>query len=297
MDRSWPASVARLLVATLVGPVLRPAVPLAVQRRWAAVALALLPAGRGVRFEHVVLGGVACERVVPYAAGAGIVLYLHGGGYVLGSPRTHRAITSRLARASGLTVVAPDYRLAPEYPHPAALQDAGAVFETLSTRGRAPQPLVVAGDSAGAGLALALCLARRAAGARQPVALALISPWADITNTRLTPVHGDPMLSAPWLDRCAAAYAHEHARDDALVSPLCVDLTALPPMLVHVAGQDLLRDDARRLRAACAQAGVACELREFEWLWHDFQLCAGLVPEASASINELAAFARAHVGG
>jgi monoterpene epsilon-lactone hydrolase len=289
--------LARLLVVGLIRPALRPAVPVDVQRRWMALATAVLPAAHGVRFDTAILGGVPCERVVPRAAGAGLILYLHGGGFVLGSARTHRAITSRLAKASRLTVVAPNYRLAPEYPHPAALEDAAAVLDALVTGGLPAQRVVVAGDSAGAGLAISLCLARRAGGAAQPAGLALISPWADITNTRLAPVPDDPMLSAPWLDSCAAAYAAGHARSGGLLSPLQAGLAALPPMLVHAAGQELLRDDARRLRAACAQAGVACELREFECMWHDFQLYAGLVPEATESVNQLAAFARLCAGG
>lgn len=296
MDRSWPACLARLLVKGLIRPALQPVVPLAAQRRWVALATGLLRPARGVRFETVFLGGVACERAVPRRAGAGVILYLHGGGFVLGSPRTHRAITSCLAKASGLTVVAPDYRLAPEHPHPAALQDAGAVFDALGADGTPPGQLVVAGDSAGAGLALALCLARRAGGVAQPAGLALISPWADITNTGLAGVVGDPVLSAPWLESCALAYSPPpRDRGDGLVSALHAHLAGLPPVLVHAAGQELLIEDARRLRAACRRDGVDCELRVFEPMWHDFQLYAGLVPEATESVNELASFARRRV--
>jgi acetyl esterase/lipase len=296
MASSVPASIARLVVAGLLKPALSPGVPMAVQRRWVSVATALLPPAGGVRFEKVVLGGVPCERVLPRTPGAGTIVFLHGGGYVLGSPRTHRSITSRLARAAGMTVVVPDYRLAPEHPHPAALEDARAVLDALVGGGTPPARIAVSGDSAGGGLALALCLALRSAGVVQPACLALISPWADLSNTRLARVRFDPLLDARWLDLCAAAYGLHRARTDPLVSPLQDELSGLPPMLVHAAGQELVLEDARRLAAACARAGVPCRLREFEPLWHDFQLYAGLVPEATASVNELAAFAREHAG-
>jgi acetyl esterase/lipase len=245
-----------------------------------------------VRFEKVKLGGVPCARAVPRAPGAGTIVYFHGGGYVLGSPRTHRSITGRLAREAGMTVVVPDYRLAPMHPHPAALEDARAVFDALVRGGTPPARMVLAGDSAGGGLALALCLALRTAQAAQPAGLALISPWCDLSNTRLAKVHFDPLLSADWLEFCAAAYCRGLARIDPLVSPLHGELSGLPPMLMHAAGQEILLEDARRLAAACACAGVPCRLREFEPMWHDFQLYAGVVPEATESVNELAAFAR-----
>jgi hypothetical protein len=135
----------------------------------------------------------------------------------------------------------------------------------------------------------------RAAGQAQPAGLALISPWCDLSNTRLAKVHFDPLLSAEWLEFCAAAYCRGLARTDPLVSPLHSELSGLPPMLMHAAGQEILLDDARRLAAACARAGVPCPLREFEPMWHDFQLYAGVVPEATESVNELAAFARERV--
>ncbi len=296
MGNSAAASVARLVVAGLLKPALAPGIPLGLQRRWVAVATAVLPPARGVRFEKVVLGGVSCERVVPRTPGLGTIIYLHGGGYVLGSPRTHRSITSRLARASGMTVVVPDYRLAPEHPHPAALEDARAVFDAVVVGATPPARVAMAGDSAGGGLALALCLSLRAAGVVRPACLALISPWADLTNTRLAAVRFDPLLDAGWLEFCAAAYAVHRARTDPMVSPLYDELSDLPPMLVHVAGQEQLLEDARRLAATCARAGVPCRLREFDPLWHDFQLYAGLVPEATESVEELAAFAREHAG-
>jgi monoterpene epsilon-lactone hydrolase len=288
------ASVARLVVAGLLKPAFSPRVPLAVQRRWVAMATALLPPPRGVRFEKVTLGGVPCERAMPRTPGAGNIVYLHGGGYVLGSPRTHRSITGRLAREAGMTVVVPSYRLAPEHPHPAALEDARAVFDALVRGGTSPAHIVLAGDSAGGGLALALCLALRAAQVAQPAGLALISPWCDLSNTRLAHVRFDPLLSARWLEFCASAYAAHQGRSDPLVSPLLEKLSCLPPMLVHVAGQEVLLEDSRRLAAACARAGVPCQLREFGPLWHDFQLYAGVVPEATQSVKELAAFAQRH---
>jgi epsilon-lactone hydrolase len=291
MSNSIAASVARLIVAGLLKPAFSPRVPLAVQRHWVAMVTALLPPPRGVRFEKVTLSGVPCERAMPRSQAASTMLYFHGGGYVLGSPRTHRSITGRLAREAGMVVVAPDYRLAPEHPYPAALDDARAVFDVIVKAGTPPSRIVLAGDSAGGGLALALCLALRTAGAEQPAALALISPWGDLTNTQLADVPLDPLLDRRWLSYCASAYAPHSTHTNPLESPLHAELSGLPPMLVHVGGQEVLLEDSRRLAASCARTGVACRVREFEPLWHDFQLYAGVVPEATESVKELAVFA------
>lgn len=255
MSNSIAASVARLVVASLLKPAFSPRVPLAVQRRWVAVVTALLPPPRNVRFEKVTLGGVPCERAMPRTPGAGTLVYLHGGGYVLGSPRTHRSITGRMAREAGMTVVVPSYRLAPEHPHPAALEDARAVFDALVRGGTSPAHIVLAGDSAGGGLALALCLLLRAAGQAQPAGLALISPWADLSDTRLAKVRFDPLLTARWLEFCATAYCSGLARSDPLVSPLHGELSGLPPMLIHAAGQEILLEDARQTRIEISSGG------------------------------------------
>lgn len=156
-------------------------------------------------------------------------------------------------------------------------------------------PLVsIACAPAAAGRARRRSLALRAAQAAQPACLALISPWCDLSNTRLAHVPFDPLLSARRLEFCASTYAPHRGRSDPSVSPLLEKLSCLPPMLDHVAGQEVLLEDLRRLAAACARAGVPCQLREFGPLWHDFQLYAGVVPEATQSVKELAAFARRH---
>jgi epsilon-lactone hydrolase len=247
----------------------------------------------GVRFSRSSMGGVPTETVRSKSNTAGssnAVLFLHGGAFIIGSPVSHRSITGRLAPHTGANVFVPDYRLAPEYPFPAALEDVLACYRVLLARGYAPAQIAVAGDSAGGGLFLSLCLQLRNQGWAQPACVALISPWADLTLTRLAPIADDALLRAAWLNQGAAAYLQGSSAHGPLVASLFADLAGLPPTLIQVGVEEILRNDSRRLAEGLTQASVCVLLREFPRMWHDFQLYAGVVPEATLAMDEMARF-------
>lgn len=285
----------RAFLRFLVKPMLGAGLPVAWQRFWfVAIASGLLPP-RGTRRDAVELGGVPAERTTPAAASGATLLYLHGGGYCIGSPRTCRGIAGHLARTTGAMVFAPRYRLAPEDPHPAALDDAVSAYRALLAQGVAPRSIVVAGDSAGAGLAVATAVALRDAGVAPPAALVLLSPWADLACTGATHTGvgaRDPVLSTAGVRRWAADYLGGRAAEDPACSPLFADLHGLPPMLIQVGSQEILLADSTRLHARATAAGVAATLHEYPGMWHDFQMYAGLLREADQAIAQIAAFVR-----
>src|SRR5690606_5115440 len=190
--------------------------------------------------------------------GSATVLYLHGGGFCTGSARTHRSLTTRLA-ASGMTVWVPEYRLAPEHPQPAAVEDALACYRALRQQGLGPHQIVVCGDSAGGGLALALALRLRDAGEPMPAGLMLLSPFLDPTlsgETIRSASELDPMLNAAWLKQAVHWYAPGFKGPHLLDA----DLHGLPPMLIQVGDLEILESDSSRLHARAAHCGVPCRL-------------------------------------
>ena len=301
MKEAIITQVARLAVKTCLRPALQSKRSISTQRRWLGIATRTLLVPRGVRFGRTDIRGVPTEIVGAAAttcdSGPGAVLYLHGGAFILGSPVSHRSITGRIAKLTGAPVFVPDYRLAPEHPFPAALDDALACYRGILERGYLPQHIAVAGDSAGGGLVLSLCLRLRSEGLPQPGCAALISPWADLTQTELAPVADDPLLRAEWLRLGATAYLRGRSAEHPMVSPLYADLHGLPRTLIHGASEEILRNDSRRLAAALTKAGVAVVHREFPRMWHDFQLYAGVVPEATQSVEEFALFIQGTLAG
>ena len=252
-------------------------------------------AARGVDFTAGTRGGVPGEFVEPrgLAAARGTVLYLHGGAYCVGSPATHRALTSHLARHTSTRVFVADYRLAPEHPFPAALEDAVAAYRALLSEGISSRPIAIVGDSAGGGLALATALRLRELGEPLPVALALFSPWVDLgVPDRGDEPEGEAMLSRAWTTECARLYLGGRDASDPLVSPIHGDLRGLPPTLVQVGHDELLLPDSRRLHTALAAAGVPVELQEFPRRWHVFQANAGVLADADRALERVALFLR-----
>ena len=295
MRESILAKAARAAVRVCLKPALRPAFSCAIQRRWADAATRTLSVPFGVRFSRRSLVGVPTEvarRKADAGEATSAVLFLHGGAFIIGSPRSHRSITGRLARLTGANVFVPDYRLAPEHPFPAALDDVIACYRALLNEGYAPERIAVAGDSAGGGLALSLCLRLRFERLPQPACVALISPWADLTLTRLAPIANDALLRPAWLAQGAAAYLQGRSAEDPLISPLAADLTGLPPIMIESGSEEILRDDSRRLADALNASDVQVVHMEFPRMWHDFQLYAGIVPEATLAIEELGRFIR-----
>lgn len=260
------------------------------------------PANEGTSVETVDAGGVPAEWLVPEGADRSrAFLHLHGGAYTGGGLGSHRRFASTLAETAGCPVLLVDYRLAPEDPFPAALDDALASYRWLTGPGRGIDParLVVSGDSAGGGLSLAALVALRDGGEPLPAGAALLSPWTDLSlsgASHVTEDGLDPMCSTRTLAQSAAAYAGDVTLDDPRVSPLFADLTGLPPLLVHVGEVEVLRDDAVRLAEQAAAVGVDVELLVAPGMIHVWHLFAGLVPESTRDLATVVAWAAARVG-
>lgn len=225
------------------------------------------------------------------------VLYLHGGAYCLGSWVTHHGLISHLAVAADVTVLAPNYRLAPKAPHPAALEDALRAYRALLEQGIPAEKIALAGDSAGGGLAVATAHALRDAGDPMPASLVLISPWVDLrgdTPSMTNNVSIDPMIRPAWSRQCAALYLDGRDADDPACSPLFGRHEGLPPALIHVGTDELIFDDSTRLEERFRAAGVDVTLEVFDRMWHEFQVHAGVLAESDAAVAEIAAFLHTH---
>jgi monoterpene epsilon-lactone hydrolase len=261
----------------------------------------LLPRGTTVTGQK--LGGVPAEVVTAGAPGAQpTVVHFHGGGYCIGSPRTARGWAAHLSAQAGCRVVLPEYRLAPEHPYPAALQDARAVLAALAGEvdGSGPGPVVVSGDSAGGGLALALLLSMRDEGEALPAGCILLSPWLDLGRDRWADpglVRGDVLLSPEWLDACAHAYAAPEAWTEHSVSPLLAAHSGLPPLLIQAGSSELLAADAGLLAASASAAGADVTYTRWPRMWHDFMLQPGLLAAADSAMAQAAWFVRTVTAG
>ena len=260
--------------------------PLEAQRA-AYDGLALLhPAPDDVVVLEEEAGGVPYERVVaPGADPDAVVLHLHGGGYGIGSPAGYRGLAARLSAASGAAVLVPDYRLAPEHPFPAALEDAARAYRWLTHEAPPPGGMALSGDSAGAGLALALLAELRSRGEALPEACVLWSPWADlaVADERAEGVE-DPVLTVEWLQARAAAYLAGADPADPRASPVHAELSGLPPMLVLVGTDEILLPDARRVAERARAGGVDVTLVEAEGAVHLWMLLAPEAPESLAAL-------------
>lgn len=280
---SLPVPLVRGVVRTLLRPVLRPQVPLRVQRAWLQALSTGTPAAPGVARE-VRAGSRPGERHVPPSPRPGSVLLLHGGAFITSSPRTHRVLASHLAAAAGVPVVVPDYRLAPEHPWPAAVDDAVEAYDELAARG----PVAVVGDSAGGALALLLARSRR------PTALALISPVTDLTGATSAAWTGDDVLvRQDWLEQGVTAFLG--GADARALSPLLGDLPDLPPVLVHVAEHERLRREGELLVERVVAAGGSAELVLLPELWHDAHLFSHLVTPAAEATAVMGRWLGAHL--
>ncbi|MGO9757071.1 MAG: alpha/beta hydrolase [Roseiarcus sp.] len=251
----------------------------------------------GVRVTPATIAGVAGEWVeADNGARGATLLYLHGGGYIGMSPRTHRAITGAFA-LRGFSVFAADYRLAPEHPFPAALDDAATVWRAL--RAKVEGPIFVAGDSAGGGLCVALLLDLRDHGEEAPAAACLFSPWTDLAATGAslkTNRRRDPLLVADGMQAVAAAYVGAADPRAPLISPIYGEFSGLPPLLIFVGDGEILLDDAKRLAERGRAAGVAVDLRVYPDMPHAWPFLNAILPEGRQALDEAAAFLSAAGG-
>ena len=239
--------------------------------------LATIPVAADIATEDVDLGGVPGLRLtLPGAAEDAALLYLHGGAYVVGSAQGYRGLAAELARASGVTGYAIDYRLAPEHPFPAAVEDAVTAYRALLARGIDAGRIVLAGDSAGGGLTMATLVSLREHGVALPAAALVISPWADLACTGAS-ITGkaaeDPALTVEGLHGSAAMYVGAGDLAAPLASPVNADLSGLPPLLIQVGSAEILLDDAVALARAAGAAGTAVQLEiwpDMVHVWHAF---------------------------
>ena len=276
---------------------IRPPVPIALQRAVLRGLTFFLPQARGVSLERSMLAGLPCEWHRPAEAAAGVMLYLHGGGFVLGGANTHRALVSHLAQQVRMVVVAIDYRRSPEHPFPAARDDALLAYQALLDDGHSPNQIVIAGDSAGGNLSLITGLRLRGVGLPQPAAYVCFSPVTDFTGTQLhAPLVGDPLIHPAWLAQALALYVPDGlARDDPALSPVFADCRGLAPILIQVGEDEVLLNDSLRMAQQAQAAGVDVVLQRYPDLWHVFQAQAGVLRAADRALADVAAFVRSRV--
>jgi monoterpene epsilon-lactone hydrolase len=256
----------------------------------------------GARMQQLPSGGgwPGGETVwAPDAAASGpVLLYLHGGGFIACSPETHRPLVSSLVRRIGGRAYVPSYRLAPEHPFPAALQDAKAAYRfLLDHEGIAPSQLVIAGDSAGGGLALSLALSIRDEGWPLPAAVMTFSPWTDLAATGGSLDENSErcaMFAGDTIRRAATFYVGGADPTSPLLSPMYGDFHGLPPLLVHASHDEVLRDDAIRVATAAREAGVPVELELWPHVPHVWQFFGAVLPEAQASLALATRFVLQH---
>ena len=286
------AHLPRSVIERVVRSTLRPAIGLPPRPKRvvleAMARLNLVPGG--VSISRQVRGGIPGDLVAPenVPSRPARILYLHGGAYEWGSPRTHRNIIAALALRSGQAVFAADYRLAPEHPAPAALEDALAAYEAMAAD--AGDGVALAGDSAGGGLSLAVAVAARDGDLPAPACLALISPWVDLTmsgETIRANARADAVLTPASIERSAAGYVRDLGPDDPICSPLRADLAGLPPILIQIGSRELFVSEDRALARRAEDAGVEVELHAFDGLWHVFHTHAGMLREADEALAEM----------
>jgi epsilon-lactone hydrolase len=291
---------------------INPRLPWKVQRRRLDLLVGSWPLPRGTSVTKTTLNGVPAEVVMARQPGPGTpgatdrpagpgegnavvtVVHFHGGGYCTGSPAEPRDWAAHLSARAGCRLILPDYRLAPEHPYPAGVEDACAVLSAVLAEA-APGPVIVSGDSAGGGLALVTALALNGTpdGTARLAGCILLSPWLDLTaDWAAMPelARRDVVLSPAWLEACAEAYVPSADRAQPAISPLYADLAGLPPLLIQSGTDDLLAPDAERLAARAMEAGLDVTYSRWPGMWHDFVLQPDLVAAADSAVTQAAWF-------
>ncbi|OAN67637.1 lipase [Sulfitobacter sp. EhC04] len=264
-------------------------------RGWFEAMMEQTPVAENVAIEPVTINGQPCEYLRPEDAVAGkLILYIHGGGWLFGSPASHRVISTNLARRSGITVLSIQYRMAPEHPAPAGHDDAFAAYNWLLAQGYAPRDIAIAGDSAGGNMALAVTVRAREAGLGLPRAMMLMSPALDLAGEGAS--HTEH-ATAPLVDKNLMAVFNmlllgDRDRKSPEATPFYADMSGLPPALIHVGTWEILRSDSETLAERMQAAGVQAELKIWDGMFHNHQLFAPFLDEGMASLNEAGAFLR-----
>jgi monoterpene epsilon-lactone hydrolase len=253
----------------------------------------------GVSVEKDVVNGLNVEWLTPKDHMDGkLLLYLHGGAYVLGGCDLHRQMVSHIARAGRIRAILPEYRLSPEHKYPAAINDAVGVYRSLLKMGLKPQDIIFAGDSAGGGLSVATLLALRDAGDPLPAAAVLLSPFLDVTGSGASMqsrADKDPWFRAEDIPIVADHYCEPHQRRFPLVSPVFANVEGLPPMLIQVGDHEILLSDSERLADECVAAGIDVELEVWPEMWHVFQMFTRKMPESRQAIDKIGRYIQARL--
>lgn len=260
-----------------------------------------MPRLRRVMIQPGTHAGLYCETHIPSGVHSNrIILYFHGGGFAVGSPRSHRHLVSRLAQAAGMKAIAIEYRKAPEHPYPAALDDTTRAYRQLLDQGYRPEHIVLAGDSAGGNLTLTTLLRLRDEGVPLPAAACAISPWCDVTlalPSIVTNAARDLILSPLLLQQFRDLYVNSDQQQAPQVSPLFADLTGLPPLLLQVGSDEVLLDDARQLARRAARAGVPVTLEVWEGMQHVWHYSALFLQDGRRALARIGEFFRQQQSG
>lgn len=258
--------------------------------------LSILP--RTTRKESLYVGDLEAEWIsANRTPDKGTVLYIHGGAYNIGSLNTHRDLAARISQASGARALLVDYRLAPEHVYPAAVEDVVMAYRWLLTNGSSSDDIVIAGDSAGGGLAIAALVSLRDAGVPLPAATVCLSPWTDLEMTgesTQTRKDTDPFLTSSWLRFMAKNYFADSDPRTPLISPIYTDMSNLPPMLIQVGSDEILFSDSTRLAEHARKTQVDVTLEIWEDMWHVWHFFAGQMPEGRQAMEKVGAFIRKH---
>lgn len=251
---------------------------------------------KNITVEKINMEGIQAEWLIPFPSSTRsekVILYLHGGGYVTGSIEDHRMMCGLLANATETKVLIPEYRLAPEHPFPAALDDALKVYQWLLDQGYLSTNMIIAGDSAGGGLSVATVLALKEKSASLPAAVVCLSPWADLALTgqsHTTKAKAEAILNKDVLHEWALCYTDESNLTNPLVSPVHGDFHGFPPLLIQVGSEEILLDDSNLLAEKANSAGVDVTLKIWDGMWHVWQALGDLILENKKTFEEIGQF-------
>lgn len=252
------------------------------------------PLPRNLICRKASVGAVPCEWLTfPDAPADKLLFYIHGGGYVSGSPRSHRHLVASLAKQSNISALLIDYRLAPEHPFPAGLTDVLIAYKALLAEGFSAENIIIAGDSAGGGMSLSLLISLRSENIPLPKAAILLSPWTDLTVSGASienRQHSDPYLRRDAIDLFVKHYCQEASPGHPLISPLFADLQGLPPLFIQAGNDEILLDDSVRLAENARLAGVDVDITVWPHMWHVWQFFIHLLPESRRANRDIVNF-------
>ncbi|RME91468.1 MAG: alpha/beta hydrolase [Candidatus Hydrogenedentota bacterium] len=287
---SWESNIARQTTKLISDLFFANPMPIQYKKYFLEIPSLLLPNIPNVQVASEKIGGVPVERLTPQKKENGILLYFHGGGFMFGSPRTHRRMVSRLAKYLHREAINVDYRLAPKHPFPAPIEDAYLVYTALLNQGISPADILLGGDSAGGGLCISLLQELREKNIELPSGAVLFSPWGDMHGNSVSHVARDeldPMLQGSKIGGWAKDYLQGASPDNPKASVIFADYTGFPPLLIQVGSDEVLFDDAIRIEKKAREANVPVQLTVYDKMFHVWQIWAPWVPESEKALQEV----------